>query len=483
MASARRLLFLSDTLLLRIRSGSRHAGCRRSGVGDRPSEIAGKRRSELGSVSRKTRIVARQVGETIRRHAIAGVVELRPRRLGLRPQGQKQGATNSKRRNRAKPEKDFAGEPRHGPPAGPQLHFLRRSVAGWELARPAIWGIGHDRGLPSVRTIRTFCWGSPPSRKLGCGEQPIDDHMVALDAIVHELGAAFCADYPERGHLSLADAGRELDEHLPPVIEGAQWPPCRIVALDPIAKVQRVDVDAGGDRRRRIGDGVLLAQGNELVLGVEPRHGGHVGLIVGAQLQMVGPAVCVDDEIGDEIRASRLDQDMYTLGRSCPAIGIADDPAHGVAGGDGSGTDELLAGFERDVGDLAGCGVELIERAFGERINLDGVDVAGAGRFHACRSVGLLNARSWIGGIVRRGLGAGDRLELAWQRQEFRQFDDLHRLGRIGLQHRLPRGVIVFDCGRLPGRAGAKGGAGKQKGCEVQNAHQPSSFDQLRAWT
>ena len=64
--------------------------------------------------------------------------------------------------------------------------------------------------------------------------------MVALDAIVHELGAALSADHPERGHLSLADAGRELDEHLPPVVEGAQWPPCRIVALDPIAKVQRV---------------------------------------------------------------------------------------------------------------------------------------------------------------------------------------------------------------------------------------------------
>ena len=60
------------------------------------------------------------------------------------------------------------------------------------------------------------------------------------------------------------------------------------------------------------------------------------------------------------------------------ALGVADDPAHGVAGGDGAGADELLAGFERDVGDLARRGIDLIERAVGEGIDLDGVDVAGA---------------------------------------------------------------------------------------------------------
>jgi hypothetical protein len=68
--------------------------------------------------------------------------------------------------------------------------------------------------------------------QFGRGEQPIDDHVVALDAVVHELGAALRADHPERRHLALADAARELDEHLPPVVEGAQRPPGRIVALD-----------------------------------------------------------------------------------------------------------------------------------------------------------------------------------------------------------------------------------------------------------
>jgi len=30
------------------------------------------------------------------------------------------------------------------------------------------------------------------------GEQPIDDHVMVLDAIVHELGATLRADHPER---------------------------------------------------------------------------------------------------------------------------------------------------------------------------------------------------------------------------------------------------------------------------------------------
>ena len=86
------------------------------------------------------------------------------------------------------------------------------------------------------------------------------------------------------------------------------------------------------------------------------------------------------------------------------ALGVADDPAHGVAGGDGAGADELLAGFERDVGDLAGRGIDLIERAVGEGIDLDRVDVAGARRLHARGAIGLLDARARIGRFRRRGL-------------------------------------------------------------------------------
>ena len=93
-----------------------------------------------------------------------------------------------------------------------------------------------------------------------------------------------------------------------------------------------------------------------------------------------------------------------------PALGIADDPAHGVAGGDRAGADELLAGLERDVGDLAGRGIDLIERAVREGIDLDGVDVAGARRLHARRAVRLLDAHARIGGFRRRGLRPGSGL-------------------------------------------------------------------------
>ena len=55
------------------------------------------------------------------------------------------------------------------------------------------------------------------------------------------------------------------------------------------------------------------------------------------------------------------------LRRADAALRIADDPAHGVAGGDGAGTDKLFTRLERDVGDLTRRGIDLIERAIGER--------------------------------------------------------------------------------------------------------------------
>ena len=58
------------------------------------------------------------------------------------------------------------------------------------------------------------------------------------------------------------------------------------------------------------------------------------------------------------------------------ALGVADDPAHGVAGGDRAGADELLALLQGDVGDLARGGVDLIERAWRIRIDLHRVDEA-----------------------------------------------------------------------------------------------------------
>ena len=102
-----------------------------------------------------------------------------------------------------------------------------------------------------------------------------------------------------------------------------------------------------------------------------------------------------------EFGAGRLDQDVDLLGRPRPAFGVADDPANRVAGGDRAGADELLALLQGDVGHLAGRCVDLIERAIGEGIDLDGVEVAAARRLDARGGVRQVDTLAWI-----RGSGA-----------------------------------------------------------------------------
>ena len=80
---------------------------------------------------------------------------------------------------------------------------------------------------------------------------------------------------------------------------------------------------------------------------------------------------------------------MDALGRTGTALGIADDPTHGVAGGNGTRTYQLLAGLKCDVGHFAGRGIDLIERAIREGIDLDGVDIAIMARFDPRVLVGV----------------------------------------------------------------------------------------------
>src|SRR5262245_60846576 len=70
------------------------------------------------------------------------------------------------------------------------------------------------------------------------------------------------------------------------------------------------------------------------------------------------------------------------------ALSVADDPTHGVAGGDGSRTRELLARFEGNVSDLAGGDVDLVQgtRTVGE--DLHGIEVSVAARFDSRSSIG-----------------------------------------------------------------------------------------------
>ena len=123
----------------------------------------------------------------------------------------------------------------------------------------------------------------------------------------------------------------------------------------------------------------------ELGRRIGPRHRRHVGLVGGVQLEMIGAAVGGDDEVGLEIGPIGLTRMWTWRVLAFAAGGVADHPAHGVAGRD---RDQLLAGFERDVGHLVDGGIDLVERALGVGIDLDGVDVAVLGRLDAGRGVG-----------------------------------------------------------------------------------------------
>src|SRR3954453_10241352 len=74
--------------------------------------------------------------------------------------------------------------------------------------------------------------------QLGCGEQPVDHIIAAADPVVDELGPAAFPEHEQRRSLALGKAGRELDEDLAAVVERAQRPPGRIVALNRIAEVE-----------------------------------------------------------------------------------------------------------------------------------------------------------------------------------------------------------------------------------------------------
>jgi hypothetical protein len=65
----------------------------------------------------------------------------------------------------------------------------------------------------------------------------------------------------------------------------------------------------------------------------------------GAHFEVIGAPVGVDDEVGQEVRPRRLDEDVDALGRARAALGVTNDPAHGIAGCDRTGADQLLAGF------------------------------------------------------------------------------------------------------------------------------------------
>ena len=75
-------------------------------------------------------------------------------------------------------------------------------------------------------------------------DQPIDDVVAALVAVVDELGPVLRTDEEQRRRVGGRHVHRELDVGLGPVVEDAQRLPARRLAvhgLDPVAEVELVD--------------------------------------------------------------------------------------------------------------------------------------------------------------------------------------------------------------------------------------------------
>src|SRR5262249_22803777 len=106
--------------------------------------------------------------------------------------------------------------------------------------------------------------------KFGGREQPVDDIVVLAGAIVDELGTTLATEQEERRHLALANAAWKLDEDLGTIVEGAQRPPSGGIAFDRIAEIEPAEVEAGVDWGGGLGERIVPAQRNQLILRVLP---------------------------------------------------------------------------------------------------------------------------------------------------------------------------------------------------------------------
>jgi hypothetical protein len=193
---------------------------------------------------------------------------------------------------------------------------------------------------------------------------------------------------------------------------------------------------------------------------------------------VVGATVGGDDEVRLQVGADRLHEDVDDRVLALAAGGVADHPAHGVAGRD---RDQLLSRLEGDVGDLGRRGVELVERTLGVRVDLNGVDVAVLGRLDACIRVGKLDPLLGLLLVLHLLLLLRDGLELARQRERLRHLDNLHGGLRVRLAvRRFERRAIEDRDLRHAHRRRAGGNGEGDSDCRPKSgtqAHLPSPFD------
>ena len=155
MAGARGLLLLGNALLLRAgsRSGLGHPRRGRACIHHGSPQIARQRRPELRRVVRQAGVVARQIGQPVRRRPVAGVVEFGPAGLMLWPKREEQRPADADGSHRAQAQQHLARKPCDRRAARAEAHLDRRPP----VAARIVGAVRHDCGLPSVRTIRTFC--------------------------------------------------------------------------------------------------------------------------------------------------------------------------------------------------------------------------------------------------------------------------------------------------------------------------------------
>ena len=133
--------------------------------------------------------------------------------------------------------------------------------------------------------------------KLSGRKQPLDDHVVPLDPLAtrwpsppgrsSRLAACRPWSMPFASSMQTLCPSSKRTES------------ARAACPSPVAEIQRIDIHTGGKRRRSFGGCILLAQGNEVILRVDPGHSGHIALCVGPQLEMIGAAVGINDEVCD----------------------------------------------------------------------------------------------------------------------------------------------------------------------------------------
>ena len=112
---------------------------------------------------------------------------------------------------------------------------------------------------------------------------------------------------------------------------------------------------------------------------------------------MIGAPIGIDNEVGANVGPRRLDEDVNAARCSGTAHRVADDPADRIARCDRPRSNEFFAFLEHDVGNLPRCGVNLEQGSIGIGILLDGIEIAGALRFHARSGVGSTNTGARVG--------------------------------------------------------------------------------------